>query len=260
LRFNLAPGEYRYTLSDGAGCRDSALLNIAVQGLLPLSSSSLQTPPAMPPAKNQSVRRVFNPPTEFRRFYLRGDLPVLVGHSAGGRLQWKVSLETGVDYHHLLPIFFDGLREKEEPYRFLAVQGVFDLLTAAQGCCAKVVPVIPQLIIPLKTALNTKDTEIIAVVLKTLQALVLSGNLVGAALVPYYRQLLPIFNLFKNKNENVGDAIIYAQRKRLCLGDLVQETLEILELNGGEDAFINIKYVIPTYESVLDILPASTTN
>ncbi|MBN8683116.1 MAG: DUF1565 domain-containing protein [Chitinophagales bacterium] len=39
LRFNLAPGDYRYTLSDGAGCRDSALLNIAVQGLLPLSSS-----------------------------------------------------------------------------------------------------------------------------------------------------------------------------------------------------------------------------
>ena len=27
-----------------------------------------------------------------------------------------------LDYHHYLPIFFDGLREKEEPYRFLAVQ------------------------------------------------------------------------------------------------------------------------------------------
>lgn len=33
-----------------------------------------------------------------------------------------------LDYHHYLPIFFDGLREKEEPYRFLAVQGVFDML------------------------------------------------------------------------------------------------------------------------------------
>jgi hypothetical protein len=37
------------------------------------------------------------------------------------RIQWKVDIEK-LDYHHYLPIFFDGLREKEEPYRFLAVQ------------------------------------------------------------------------------------------------------------------------------------------
>jgi hypothetical protein len=29
-----------------------------------------------------------------------------------------------------LPLFFDGIREKEEPYRFLAVRGVEDLLKA----------------------------------------------------------------------------------------------------------------------------------
>ena len=29
----------------------------------------------------------------------------------------------------------------------------------------------------------------------------------------------------------------------------VQETLELFEANGGEDAFINIKYMVPTYES-----------
>lgn len=27
-----------------------------------------------------------------------------------------------LDYHHYLPIFFDGVREIEEPYRFLAVK------------------------------------------------------------------------------------------------------------------------------------------
>jgi hypothetical protein len=27
-----------------------------------------------------------------------------------------------LDYHHYLPIFFDGIREKEEPYRFLSVK------------------------------------------------------------------------------------------------------------------------------------------
>jgi hypothetical protein len=40
------------------------------------------------------------------------------------------------------------------------------------------------------------------------------------------------------------------------MGDLIGETLELLEQTGGEvlyfviqDAFINIKYMIPTYES-----------
>jgi hypothetical protein len=35
------------------------------------------------------------------------------------------------------------------------------------------------------------------------------------------------------------------------VGDLIQETLEILERYGGEDAFINIKYMVPTYESCM---------
>ena len=39
------------------------------------------------------------------------------------------------------------------------------------------------------------------------------------------------------------------QRKGLILGDLIQQTLEMFETHGGEDAFINIKYMIPTYES-----------
>ena len=67
--------------------------------------------------------------------------------------------------------------------------------------------------------------------------------------VPYYRQLLPIMNLYKNKNANLGDNIDYNQRKRVNIGDLIQETLELFEQTGGEDAFINIKYMIPTYES-----------
>lgn len=114
-----------------------------------------------------------NPPnTEFRRFYERGDLPIAVEHSgAGNRIQWKVDIEK-LDYHHYLPIFVDGegssvrifafsslklipavahragLREKEEPYRFLAIQGTFDMLEHGGG---KILPVIPQLIIPFKT-------------------------------------------------------------------------------------------------------------
>lgn len=89
-----------------------------------------------------------------------------------------------LDYHHYLPIFFDGIRETQEPYRFIAVKGVEDLLKAGGN---KILPVIPQLIIPLKTALNTRESSIICTTLALLQKLVLSADLVGEALVPYYR-------------------------------------------------------------------------
>ena len=35
-------------------------------------------------------------------------------------------------------------------------------------------------------------------VLKVIQTLVESGEMIGEALVPYYRQLLPVLNIFKN--------------------------------------------------------------
>ncbi|CAG5866545.1 unnamed protein product [Menidia menidia] len=64
----------------------------------------------------------------------------------------------------------------------------------------KILPVIPQLIIPIKNALNTRNHQVMCTTLKVLQHLVLSADKVGEALVPYFRQILPIFNLFKNKN------------------------------------------------------------
>jgi len=197
-----------------------------------------------PPKAGAYSRRAIQP-SEFRRFYDRGDLPIQVQHAASNRIQWKVDIEK-LDYHHYLPIFFDGLREKEDPYRFLSVEGAHNMLDKGGS---KILPVVPQLIIPIKTALNTRDKEVIATLLKVMQKLVLSGEMIGEALVPYYRQILPVFNLFKASSVNIGDKIDYAQRNRSNLGELIDETLEIFEIHGGEDAFINIKYMIPTYES-----------
>ena len=97
--------------------------------------------------------------------------------------------------------------------------------------------------------MNTRDPEIVAITLKILQSLVTCSDTIGEALVPYYRQILPVMNLMKTKNANLGDKIDYSQRKGQNLGELIQSTLEMFEVNGGEDAFINIKYMIPTYES-----------
>lgn len=194
-----------------------------------------------------------NPPnTEFRRFYERGDLPVQIDHGGvHNRIAWKVAVEK-LDFHHYLPIFFDGLREVEEPYAFLSEQGVYDMI---QRGSEKVLPVIPQLIIPIKTALNTRDRVVLVKVLKVLQALVKCDqneqHLIGQALVPYYRQILPVLNIFIRQNENLGDGIDYAQKKRGNLGELIMDTLEEFEVHGGEDAFINIKYFVPVYQSVI---------
>lgn len=49
-------------------------------------------------------------------------------------------------------------------------------------------------------ALNTRNRQVICSTLKVLQHLVTSADMVGEALVPYYRQILPIFNIFKNMN------------------------------------------------------------
>ena len=112
--------------------------------------------PAGPPMCGAFKQRANPPNTEFRRFYERGDLPIQVEHrGVHNRIGWKVDIEK-LDYHHYLPIFFDGLREKEEPYRFLSVQGVCDMLEHGGS---KILPVIPQLIIPIKTALNTRDPQ-----------------------------------------------------------------------------------------------------
>jgi Parkin co-regulated protein len=65
-------------------------------------------PQPPPPPKAGAFKVKPAPPSEFRRFYERGDLPIAVEHRAGSnKIQWKVEIEK-LDYHHYLPIFFDG--------------------------------------------------------------------------------------------------------------------------------------------------------
>ena len=211
------------------------------------STCSLIKPHTAPPRAGAMKVRALNA-TKFRSYYERSDLPICMKHCAGGnRIQWLIE-PSKLDYHIYLPLFFDGLCEIEDPCRFLALQGIIDLLEAAPK---KVLSCIPKIILPLKAALDTREVYIVCGAMKVLQHVILADPQVGQALVPYYRQLLPTFNLLKIKNDNRGDRIDFNQRRKLCLGDLISETLELLELTGGPDAFINIKYMIPTYESCL---------
>eukprot|EP00904_Undaria_pinnatifida_P003430 jgi/Undpi1/13088/HiC_scaffold_8.g02750.m1 len=204
-----------------------------------------QRHPLAPPKAGAWRRRPIAA-TLFRKYYVRGDLPICVDHRGQRNgIRWTIP-PAELDFHVYLPIFFDGLREVEDPYRFLAVQGTLDMI---EGAPEKVLPVIPQLVLPTKTALNTREPRIICPTLKILQQMILLCPMIGQALVPYYRQILPVFNLFRGKNANMGDSIDYNQRSRTNIGELVMETLEVMEQFGGPDAFINIKYMIPTAEA-----------
>jgi hypothetical protein len=107
--------------------------------------------------------------TLFRKFYQRGDFPIALEHCAkGNRIGWKVCQSINsflasfltendysgqiplakIDYHHYLPLFFEGLRETTHPYEFFARRGTHDLLEEGG---ALILPVVPQLIMPLKS-------------------------------------------------------------------------------------------------------------
>jgi len=202
--------------------------------------------PAKRPRKKRGEIAPKNAHTEFRRFYDRGDIPVRLVHTTfKNAISWSVDPAV-LDYQHYLPLFFDGLREKEEPYRFFARKGTWELLKHGG---TRVLQVIPQVVVPLKKALSTRDVTVLPVALRTLQKLVKSSELAGEALIPYYRQILPVLNEFLLRNKHLGDMIEYGQRKKVNIGDLILDTLEILELNGGPEAFINIQYMVPTYQS-----------
>ena len=83
-------------------------------------------------------------------------MPVVVSFEGANRkIEWKVELEM-LDYHHYLPIFFEGLREPEDPSKFLADRGCEEMILGGRD---KILPVLPQLIIPIKNALQTKVTD-----------------------------------------------------------------------------------------------------
>jgi hypothetical protein len=219
------------------------------------------------PAPAQPFRVRHNPANSELRFaFERGDLPCVIFHGAKNRLQWKVPLEK-LDYSYYLPLFASGLREVEFPYCFIAQAGFADLLAGAPE--QRIVPVVPQLILPLRNAINTRVPDVIVRTMAAILALASVGSsssssssaeaagsapsgasstAIGRALLPYYRQLLPTMNLYASKNLNLGDGIDYGQRFQRSMGEKVAEVLAKLDSTGGEAAYLNILYSVPSYQ------------
>ncbi|GAB9469171.1 hypothetical protein Gpo141_00006459 [Globisporangium polare] len=189
------------------------------------------------------------PQSLFPRAYQRNELPIMIESRAGGNtLRWTQPI-TEIDYAKYLPLFLEGLTEKAHPYSFLAREGAFQLLQFGKSRPDKVVECLHRVIPAVRAALDTHESKYIRDALTILQELTQTPR-VGPLLVPYYRQLLPVLNMFKNKRRNLGDDMDFQQHKAKDVGEMILETLELLERTGGSDAFVNIKYMVPTYEGV----------
>ena len=205
--------------------------------------------------KRRGKRTVFPkinvPKSMFPDRHVRAELPCSLEHGVKGwYLSWVCPLEN-LDYEYYLPIFFDGIQCGDDPYKFLACQGVEDLLYAARGNSERVIPCVYNCIRPLRNALSKFDVPIMLRALKSIQQLIAVSPAVCQELLPYSKQFLAPIGAFLDENRNIGDAIDYAQQKNTDVGEQVRNTLEALEEYGGPGAFKAIKFSIPLYESCM---------
>jgi len=158
----------------------------------------------------------------------------------GMKLVWTQPISE-LDLHHVLPIFFSGVSETQDPYQFAAVDGLFQLLETCSG--KQLLAVVPELIQHIKDGLNTKNTMVTCNVLRAIQQLAVSGPGIVGALAKSYHKFLPAFNILRVKRGKGGSGTAVA--------NLVDETLEILEMNGDENSFRQLRKMIPNYQSCM---------
>ena len=235
-------------------------------------------PPRPRPPSAGAYKEQAAPPTIFKVVYDRGDLPIRVNGGVAKYVRWAVrdvpapdrasALSSAgalggpeyeaartrflraLDYNVMLPLFFDGLREESEPCRFLAATGMAELLAPAHADAARVGPVLPLLILPLRQALNTRKIDTVRRAITALQQLVkvpgtdpASGQTVGALLAPYFRHILPVFNLFKSRSSLATSGSDYS----ISIGELMDETMHLLALHGGTEAAHEIHRLVPLW-------------
>lgn len=187
------------------------------------------------------------PPTDFQKYYARGDFPVSVSFNGAIRkLKWLVD-PTAIDLGRYLPLFLLGLTETQEPFVFL---GEETSLQSIANNGDKLADILPDLVLPIKAALDSSNPTVVVRGLRVLQAMLRVNKKLAEALVPFYKNLLPAFNRSVHRNLHLSDQTEFSQQKRTNVSDLMIETLGLLEAHGGPDAFANIKYMVPIYESV----------
>ncbi|CAM9345029.1 unnamed protein product [Chrysoparadoxa australica] len=198
-------------------------------------------------AKSKVVVEPVHVQSLFPQRYMRGEVPCSIDTRG---LSWLCPFSQ-LDYDYYLPMFFEGIRCLEDPCKFIARQGVLDLLEGAKGDPNRVLPSLKEIIKSIRHAVSTRNPDVLVYTCKAIAKLAETSPQVGEELVRYYRIFLNVLNHFTMETRNLGDAMDYKQNKGGDLGECVNELLQKLERTGGKNAFVNIKICVPTYESCI---------
>lgn len=164
--------------------------------------------------------------TSFSEAYVNGRIPCRLNHgSVRHTLQWdRPSHE--LDYSWLLPVVCDGLTETEHPYCVIARQAFPELLT--EGGQAKIAPILPRLIQPLRRALMDQAPGVFTAGCDAVISLAQTAG--------------PLIN------EHLDLLVQQIAKKSLGkLAEKVNDTLIALAEHGGDAAIPVIKKRVPTF-------------
>lgn len=214
------------TLSNRGKSTSTSAVTSSLSSLKIDRPSARLNPKTVDPFSNSSKNQ-----STFAVVYANGGIPCWLVHgSVKHKLSWRTDPES-VPFDPVLPILAEGLRETVHPYTFVARQGFKELLevsSAAEKCR----PLLDKVIPSIRAALIHSDDEVFS---SANVALVQLSETVGKSLNPYLKTLL------------------MALAKRLSAKkhkERVTNTLQALEMNGGQEALAIIKLKIPTYGSI----------
>ncbi|KAL3669243.1 hypothetical protein V7S43_005626 [Phytophthora oleae] len=169
--------------------------------------------------------------TNFSSAYDSGSIPCRINHGGiRNALQWTKDPNT-VSYDPLLITCVEGFLETEHPFVFLA-RATFRELMKLEDAREKTLPILAQVIVPLRGALMTKDDDTF---LMALEAIRLLSELIEGDMNIYLPKLA----------QQIHRKLLTKQ-----LRADVEDTLGVLESNGGKEALAIIRSKIPTYASI----------
>ncbi|POM63736.1 Sporangia induced parkin coregulated protein [Phytophthora palmivora] len=169
--------------------------------------------------------------TNFSNAYDAGSIPCRINHGGiRSSLQWTRNPNT-IPYDPLLITCVEGFLETELPFVFLS-RTTFRELMKLEDAREKVLPILAQVIVPLRTALMAKDDDTFVMALEATRLL---SDLVEGEMNVYLPKL----------TQQIHRKLLTKQ-----LRADVEDTLAVLESNGGKEALSIIRSKIPTYVSI----------
>ncbi|KXZ50069.1 hypothetical protein GPECTOR_18g48 [Gonium pectorale] len=169
------------------------------------------------------------------------------GPEGGGTLNrsytaWSPEPPPELDPAAWLPVFLDGLREYDEPYRFLAIRGSEELLLRAGE---NLHAFADSLVVPLKAALDTREPTTVAVALQLMLMALSVDPRVAREWVPAYWQFAQVLNLFYARGGGLRVDMGYNRHAVATCRQLATDFMVAFELSGGPAATAAVRRYSP---------------